>query len=324
LSDVIGGTDWVNTNYDLDDAAASFITNSGAPVSGAFKPTNYSTCQDPFAAPAPAGPYLSPGGVTGQTQCGTDTLTSAFAGTAPNGTWSLYVVDDTGGDLGAVSGGWAITITPTQGVCLSPAVPGAPTGATATAGNAKATVSFTAPASTGGSAITGYTAIASPAGGVDTNAGTLGLSHIVSGLINGTPYTFTVRATNAVGTGPASAPSNSVTPLAPLPFADDPLVVGVTAVKDVHVTELRTRINAQRVRFGLGNYSWTDPTLTPAGTVLVKAVHITEMRTALGQAYIAHSLTPPTYTDPGLAPGMTVKAIHITELRNAAITLEGS
>ena len=86
LSDVIGGTDWVNTNYDLDDAAASFITNSGAPVSGAFKPTNYSTCQDPFAAPAPAGPYLSPGGVTGQTQCGTDTLTSAFAGTAPNGT----------------------------------------------------------------------------------------------------------------------------------------------------------------------------------------------------------------------------------------------
>ena len=108
------------------------------------------------------------------------------------------------------------------------------------------------------------------------------------------------------------------------PFTDDPLVVRVIAVKGVHVTELRTRINAQRVRFGLGNYSWTDPTLTPAGTVLVKAVHITEMRTALGQAYIAHSLTPPTYTDPGLAPGTTVKAIHITELRNAVITLEGS
>ena len=107
------------------------------------------------------------------------------------------------------------------------------------------------------------------------------------------------------------------------PFTD-PLVVGVTAVKGVHVTELRSRINAQRVRFGLGNYSWTDATLTPAGTVLIKAVHITEMRTALGQAYIAHSLAPPTYTDPGLAPGMTIKAIHITELRNAVITLEGS
>jgi len=100
-------------------------------------------------------------------------------------------------------------------------LPGAPTALVATA-NAlpvgasgpvgAATVTFTAPASNGGSAITGYTVTSSPGGGVDTNAGTPGLSHVITGLVVGTPYTFTVTATNSVGTGAPSAPSNSVTP----------------------------------------------------------------------------------------------------------------
>jgi hypothetical protein len=94
----------------------------------------------------------------------------------------------------------------------STTVPGAPTGVTATPGNAKATVSFTAPASNGGSPITGYTVTSNPAGGVDANAGTTLTTHTVKSLKNGTAYTFTVTATNAIGTGPASSPSNSVTP----------------------------------------------------------------------------------------------------------------
>jgi hypothetical protein len=92
-------------------------------------------------------------------------------------------------------------------------VPGAPTDVTAVAGNGQAMVSFTAPASNG-SPITRYTVTSNP-GGI-TATGTAS-PIIVTGLSNGTAYTFTVTATNAVGTGPASAPSNSVTHAAPVP-----------------------------------------------------------------------------------------------------------
>jgi Fibronectin type III domain len=91
-------------------------------------------------------------------------------------------------------------------------VPGAPTAVVASAGAASATVTFAAPSNTGGSPITGYAVQSNPPGGVDASAGTLTIPRTITGLVNGTPYTFTVVATNIAGTGPASAPSNVVTP----------------------------------------------------------------------------------------------------------------
>jgi hypothetical protein len=93
------------------------------------------------------------------------------------------------------------------------APPGVPQSVTATAGNGSATVSFAPPASDGGSPVTRYTVKASTGQVVTTpDARTVAT---VPGLTNGRSVSFTVTATNAFGTGPASAASNAVTPAGP-------------------------------------------------------------------------------------------------------------
>ena len=91
--------------------------------------------------------------------------------------------------------------------------PGAPTGVTATGGNAQATVSWTEPAN-GGSPITGYQLQYSSNGGAWTPSAPLTATsgQPVLGLVNGTAYIFQVRAVNAVGESAWSQPSGPVTP----------------------------------------------------------------------------------------------------------------
>jgi predicted phage tail protein len=94
-------------------------------------------------------------------------------------------------------------------------VPSAPTAVSATAGDTSATVSWTRAASDGGSAITSQEIVVSSGGSVVktvTGIAPAATSSVVTGLTNGTEYTFQVRAVNGLGAGPLSAPSNAVTP----------------------------------------------------------------------------------------------------------------
>lgn len=100
------------------------------------------------------------------------------------------------------------TSAPSAAVSTTPrTVPGAPIIGTATFGDGQATVTFTAPSDNGGSTITGYTVTSTPDNRVGFGTGS---PITVSGLTNGTPYTFKVTASNAAGTGSASAASNSI------------------------------------------------------------------------------------------------------------------
>ena len=109
------------------------------------------------------------------------------------------------------SGIWTVTQQmQAKGASTWPAVPGAPTIGTATAGSSFcASVTFCAPACTGYPAgVTGYRVISTP--GCFSNTGASS-PIVVSGLTNGTSYTFKAQATNASGYGALSCASNSIT-----------------------------------------------------------------------------------------------------------------
>jgi hypothetical protein len=105
--------------------------------------------------------------------------------------------------------------------------PNPPTSVSAVAGAGQATVSWSAPVIDGGSAITGYDVTRYMAGVAQgtTSVGAV-TQATITGLANGTAYTFKVAATNGVGAGAQSSVSNAVTPRT---TPDAPTSVAATA-----------------------------------------------------------------------------------------------
>jgi len=158
-SDAGSLTDLVNVTYTVDDQAAALFQDSALDPSGSYRPTNYGT-GDNFPAPGPGTTYSNPA------TAGAATLASVFTGQSPNGTWNLYVVDDSSGDSGSVSGGWSVTISAAAPVCCTAAcavTAPAPVAAGNDLGVCQAAVVYPPPTVAG---ICGTVACAPPPGGV--------------------------------------------------------------------------------------------------------------------------------------------------------------
>ena len=114
-----------------------------------------------------------------------------------------------------VDGQVQVSITKDPAVVVAMVSPDTPTAVTATAiDSTSATITWTAPVNSGGSAITGYTVRSNA---TQTCTTTTATSCVITGLVAGTAYTFTVDATNAIGTSAASTPSASLTLSVPAP-----------------------------------------------------------------------------------------------------------
>jgi len=202
------------TTQKITNATTAFVGSSkpGAPTIGTATATGATTATVAFTQPASNGGATitrytatsSPGGITGtlsQAGSGTITVSGLTAGTAY--TFTVTATNSVGTSAASSASNSITTYS----------VPGAPTiGAATATGATTATVAFTAPASIGGTGITGYTVTSSP-GSITATGSSSPIT--VSGLTTGTAYTFTVTATNAVGTSSASSASNSITPQAP-------------------------------------------------------------------------------------------------------------
>ncbi|MEE4637726.1 MAG: DUF1566 domain-containing protein [Wenzhouxiangella sp.] len=142
----------------------------------------------------------------GGTLTGTTTVATAANGRA---TFTDLAISGSVGDRTLSFSAGSLTPATSGTITLS-TVPAAPIAVIATAGSAQATVYWTAPTDTGGLPITGYAVTGDP-GGSCSVAGNV-TECTITGLTNGTGYTFAVIATNAQGNSPASAPSNTVVP----------------------------------------------------------------------------------------------------------------
>jgi hypothetical protein len=200
---------WVDVMYAVP--APGQVTGVSASEAG------QSSANVSWSAPASGGPvasykvtpYIGAAAQTSTTITGSPLPTSAKITGLTTGTAYTFTVTAVNANGAGPASAHSNSVTP-----QAPVVPSAPTGVSARPATKSALVDWSAPTSDGDSPITGYTVTpyvgATAQTPVQVSASTT--SKTVTGLTNGTGYTFKVTATNAVGTGPASSASSTITP----------------------------------------------------------------------------------------------------------------
>ncbi len=169
MSDAGGSDNLSGVNLTFDQSASA-MPDATQLVSGTYRPTNFNS--NTTLEPGSVDNFPSPG--PGQTVYGSDL--NVFNGTAPNGTWRLYVVDDEAGDSGSIATGWALGIT--------------------TGGGGTSWITITSGSSGTGSGTVSYTVADNP--GSSQRTGTI--------TVNGQVHTVTQAG------GGGSCPSTTIAP----------------------------------------------------------------------------------------------------------------
>jgi len=201
-------------------------------------------------------------------------------------------------------------------------IPGTPTGVKASAGDTQAFVSWTAPINANGTIVTSYTVTALVAGvpsGITSTIpapATSSVNTIVSGLTNGTSYTFTVHATSLAGSGFESAPSTPITPA-----ASNVPVMSILVTGPVSQNPVPALVSYE--------ISVTNTSLFPVNNVIVK-----NLLSTTDGAFIIAAQPPQGFCTSGgtgvttvacglgsMAPGQIVVIDIVVQMQKAQITM---
>ena len=260
MSDAGGSVDATDVTLTFDDAGMA-LADIGGVAGGTYRPTNFDGAEA-FAGPAPGGPY-------GPTL-------SVFSGTSAAGTWSLFVSDDSSGLGGAISRGWSLHLTTTEGGDYVPA-----TGlVTFPAGSTSQPVPVAILGDlTVEPAETFRVVLSEPSGAAiveGEGSGTIVNDDFTDLSLSGLP----IRAIHVIELRANINQARVAKGLGPFPFADALLTPQAATVRALHIVELRTALMEAYAVTPAPPPVFTDPQITP-GVTTVKAVHITEIRAAL-------------------------------------------